>query len=184
MAVTFDPETRLIHLKNYVGQLHQTLTFEEAKIQLLRVRILGYRLVADLGDERYDRSYVDDMVQDGYKTLSKRWERDVKDPFEEPCKGQYELLSELRSYIYWDRAHPFITFIRYEFKKVFIPSLRLMTELCRSENKYSWEDVKFQLQDIMNELEVTVDWEESEANLGIYLQKISGLLEIGEETHP
>ena len=56
--------------------------------------------------------------------------------------------------------------------------MRLLTELCKSENKYSWEEVKAQLQPIMDALKVEVTWEECDAYLERYLEKISAMLEI------
>jgi hypothetical protein len=68
-------------------------------------------------------------------------------------------------------------FIRAEFKKVFVTTLRLMTDLCKSKNKYTWEEVKVQLQEIMKSLNVDVTWEECEARLEIYLKKIAPVME-------
>jgi hypothetical protein len=68
-------------------------------------------------------------------------------------------------------------FIRAEFKKVFVPTLRLMTELCKSENKFTWAEVKDQLQEIMKCLSVDVTWAECEERLDRYMRKIKPVLE-------
>ena len=68
-------------------------------------------------------------------------------------------------------------FIRAEFKKVFVTTLRLMTDLCQSKNKYSWEEVKVQMQEILTGLNVDVTWVECEERLMRYLKKISPVME-------
>ncbi|HII07537.1 MAG TPA: hypothetical protein HA349_09565 [Methanotrichaceae archaeon] len=176
MAVTFDPETRLSHIADYLGRFQLNLTFEEGWIQLLRLRLTGYKLAADIGDAK---ARVDEIIKKGYETLGEHWEREAKDPYDDPCMGQYDLLAELRSYMYRDVSQPFMAFIRSEFRKIFVPTMRLLTELCRSENKYSWDQVKVQLQEIMAELEVDVEWEVCDAYMERYLEKVSGVLEIG-----
>ncbi|MHC1631704.1 MAG: hypothetical protein ACXQT4_05405 [Methanotrichaceae archaeon] len=181
MAIIFDPKIRLTHLDNYLKQFHLNLTFEEAQIQLLRVRLTGYKLAAEIKDTQYDKSYVDSLILKGYQILNEHWKQDVKDPYEDPCMGQYELLTELRFYAYRDPSNPFMAFIRAEFKTVFIPTLRLLTEFCESKNKYTWDEVKLQLQEIMDDLGVEVKWEYCDAYLDKYMNKVSDLLEISPE---
>ncbi len=181
MTVTFDPATRLDHLENYLKIFHLNLTFEEARVQLLRHRLTGYKLAAELDDGVHDRSYIDEMMMKAYQMVSLHWKTEVKNPYQDPCKGQYELLSGLRSYLYREMSDPFMIFIRSEFRKIFVPTLRLLTELCTSENKYSWEEVKAQLQRIMDELGVEADWEGCEVYLDRYVERVSGILDIGPE---
>ncbi|UEC43468.1 MAG: hypothetical protein METHAR1v1_1430004 [Methanothrix sp.] len=179
MAVTFDPETRLNHMEGYLGRFHLNLSFEEGRIQLLRMRLTGYRLVAEIGDGE-GKKRVDDMIKKGYESLGEHWERETCDPYDDPCHAQYEILAELRSYVYRDLSEPFMTFIRSEFRKIFVPTLRLLTELCRSANKYTWEQVKVQLQEIMTEIEVDVEWEVCDEYMEGYLAKVSEILDIGD----
>ncbi len=183
MAITFDPETRLDHMADYLGRFHLNLTFEEGRVQLLRLRLTGYKLAAEIGDGEA-RARVDEMIKKGYENLGEHWKRNVEDPYDDPCRAQYDLLAELRSYVYRDLSEPFMAFIRSEFKKIFVPTLRLMTELCRSKNKYTWDQVKVQLQEIMTEIKVDVEWEVCDAYMEQYLEKVSGVLKIGprEET--
>jgi hypothetical protein len=181
MAVTFDPETRLDHMADYLGRFHLNLTFEEGRVQLLRLRLTGYKLAAEIGDGAGRRRRVDDMIKKGYQSLGEHWERESLDPYDDPCHAQYELLAELRSYVYRDLSEPFMAFIRSEFKKIFVPTLRLLTELCRSENKYTWNQVKVQLQEIMAEIEVDVEWKVCDEYMEGYLAKVSGILKIGDE---
>ena len=176
MSITFDPSIRLAHLENYVRNVHVNLPIEEAKIQSLRCRLVSYKLASEIGDEKLTKEYLNDIFKIVYNNLSKVAEEEVTDPYRDPCGSQYMLLDELRSYTYRDRKDPFITFIRAEFKCIFIPTLRLFTELCRSENKYSWEEVRAQLEQIMVELEVNIRWEDCEAYLEKYLKKVSPLL--------
>lgn len=180
MAVIFDPETRLNHMADYLGRFHLNLSFEEGRIQLLRMRLTGYRLVAEIGDGEGKRR-VDDMIKKGYESLGEHWEREPCDPYDDPCTAQYEILAELRSYVYRDLSEPFMAFIRSEFRKIFVPTLRLLTELCRSENKYTWDQVKVQLQEIMAEIDVDVEWEVCDEYMEGYLAKVSGILEIGDK---
>jgi hypothetical protein len=154
------------------------LPFEEARIQLLRCRLVAYRLAAELNDGIHNKAYIDAIMAEAYKKLGENVGRPIKDPYLDPCASQYDLLEELRSYSYWDRTDHFIEFLRSEFKKIFIPTLRVLTELCKSENKYNWEDVKTQLQLIMDALEVTATWEECEAYLERYIAKIAIVLEL------
>jgi hypothetical protein len=177
VAITFDPSTRLDHIEEYLGRFHLNLTFEEGRVQLLRLRLTGYKLAAEIGDGE-GRARVDAMIKKGYQKLGEHWERESPDPYDDPCTAQYELLAELRSYVYRDLSEPFMGFIRAEFKKIFIPTLRLLTELCRSLNKYTWEQVKGQLQEIMAEVEVDVEWEVCDAYMKGYLANVSGILEI------
>lgn len=175
MVVTFDPHVRLRHLENYVRNIHLNLPLEEARVQLLRCRLVGYQLAAELIAEGYNKEYIDNLMADVYKTLEKSSGREVIDPYLDPCTSQYAILDELRSNAQRDLSEPFMRFLRAEFKKVFVPTLRLMTDLCVSKNKYSWEEVKDQLQEIMTLLNVEVNWEECEAHLRNYMDKVSPL---------
>ncbi len=177
MPVTFEPHKRLEHLEDYVSKINFYLPAEEARIQLLRCRLVGYSLVAEINEEAYTRKYVDQLIAKAYQTLSTANGKEVADPYKDPCKSQYMILDELRSYASRDPAEPFMRFIRAEFKKVFVTTLRLMTDLCKSKNKYSWEEVKVQLQEIMKSLNVDVTWEECEARLERYLKKIAPVME-------
>ena len=69
-----------------------------------------------------------------------------------------------------------MAFLRSKFKKALIPTLRLMTDLCQREDKYSWNEVKVLLQEIMQEMEVDVTWGECEERLERYLKKIEPLM--------
>jgi hypothetical protein len=177
MAVTFEPHKRLEHLADYVGKLDSYLPLEEARIQLLRCRLVGYNLVAEIREEPYTREYVDLIISRSYQTLSAKAGRAIEDPYDDPCASQYLILDELRSYIIRDPDEPFMRFIRAEFKKVFVPTLRLMTELCKSNNKFTWEEVKDQLQEIMKSLLVDVTWADCEERLDRYMRKIEPVLE-------
>jgi hypothetical protein len=177
VAITFDPETRLDHIAEYLGRFHLNLTFEEGRVQLLRLRLTGYKLAAEIGDGE-GKARVDEMIKGGYKRLGEHWGRESPDPYDDPCAAQYDILAELRSYVYRDVSEPFMAFIRAEFKKIFIPTLRLLTELCRSPNKYTWEQMKRQLQEIMAEVEVDVEWEVCDAYMEGYLAKVAEVLEI------
>ncbi|VVB71537.1 Uncharacterised protein [uncultured archaeon] len=116
-------------------------------------------------------------MSQAYQNLWEATGRKAPDPYKDPCASQYLLLDELRSYASRDLSAPFMRFLRAEFKKVFVPTLRLMTDFCKSEKKYSWEEVKSQLQEIMLTLEVDVSWKECEARLDHYLYKVAPLLE-------
>ena len=177
MPVTFEPHIRLEHLEDYISKINFYLPAEEARIQLLRCRLVGYSLAAEMNEEAYTRKYIDQLFAKAYHTLSAATGKEVADPYKDPCKSQYMILDELRSYATRDPAEPFMRFIRAEFKKVFVTTLRLMTDLCQSKNKYSWEEVKVQLQEIMNNLKVDVTWEECEARLERYLKKIAPVME-------
>ncbi len=178
MAVTFEPHLRLEHLENYVRNIHLNRPVEEARVQLLRCRLVGYSIVAELKDEGYTKKYIDQLMAQAYQTLRTEAGAEVADPYRDPCAYQYTILDELRSYPSRDLSEPFMRFLRAEFKKVFVPTLRLMTDLCKSENKYSWEEVVAQLQEIMTMLKVDVTWEECEARLTRYLEKVTPILEI------
>ena len=178
MPISYEPHTRLAHLEDYISKIHLNLPLEEAKIQLLRCRLTGYKLVAEIGDEKYNKEYVDNLIGKSYENLSKVTGEKIIDPYADPCASQYSLLEELKSYTYWDRDSPLITLIKVEFKKVFIPTLRLLTELCRSENKYTWEEVKAELQQIMDELEVDIAWELCDTYMEKYMEKVSGLIDL------
>jgi hypothetical protein len=178
MAVTFDPHVRLKHLENYVRSIHLNLPLEEARVQLLRCRLVGYQLASELIEEGYTKEYIDDLMVQVYQTLQESKGKEVIDPYLDPCASQYTILDELRSYAQRDLSEPFMRFLRAEFKKVFVPTLRLMTDLCKGENKFSWEEVKDQLQEIMVLLNVDVNWEECEAHLKKYMDKISLLFQI------
>jgi hypothetical protein len=179
MAVSFQPEARLNHLEQYVLNIHLNLPFEEARIQLLRCRLVAYKLAAELNDGIHNKAYMDGVMGKAYKKLGENVGRQINDPYLDPCASQYNLLDELRSYSYRDQSDPFTKFLRLEFKKIFIPTLKLLTELCKSKNKYTWDEVKAQLQLIMDALEVTATWEECEAYLERYLAKISNVVELG-----
>jgi hypothetical protein len=172
MAVTFDPHVRLKHLENYVRNIHLSLPLEEARIQLLRCRLVGYQLASELIEEGYTKDYIDGLMASVYKKLEESAGQEVIDPYLDPCASQYAILDELRSYALRDPAEPFMRFLRAEFKKVFVPTLRLMTDLCKGENKYSWEEVKDQLQEIMALLNVEVNWDDCETHLKRYMIKI------------
>jgi hypothetical protein len=176
MAVTFDPHVRLKHLENYVRNIHLSLPLEEARIQLLRCRLVGYQLVSELIEEGYTMDYIDGLMASVYKKLEESAGREVIDPYLDPCASQYAILDELRSYAQRDLTEPFMRFLRAEFKKVFVPTLRLMTDLCKGGNKYSWEEVKDQLQEIMVLLNVEVNWDDCETHLKRYMIKILPLL--------
>jgi len=178
MTVTFEPHKRLEHLEDYVSKINFYLPFDEARIQLLRCRLVGYGLAAEIKEEPYTRNYIDQIFSQAYRTLSSKAAREIVDPYKDPCVSQYFLLDELRSYASRDPKEPFMIFIRAEFKKVFVPTLRLMTDLCKSNNKYSWDEVKAQLQDIMKSLNVDVTWDECEERLERYMKKIEPVLEI------
>ncbi len=178
MAISFEPGVRLTHLEDYVLNIHLNLPFDEARIQLLRCRLTAYKLAAELHDGIHDAKYVNAIMSEAYKNLAENSGRIIIDPFSDPCASQYNLLDELRSYAYSDLSEHFSEFLRSEFKKVFIPTLRLLTELCKSENKYPWEEVKAQLQQIMDALRVEVTWKECDAYLERYLEKISDMLEL------
>jgi hypothetical protein len=176
MAVTFDPHIRLEHLESYVKNLPLKLPFPEARIQLLRCRLVGYSLAAELLAEGYSKEHIDRIMASAYQNLREKTGREAVDPYLDPCASQYALLDELRSYTLGSIKEPFMIFLRAEFKKVFVPTCRLLTELCKSGKKYSWEEVKSQLQEIMEALEVPVDWEECEAHLQRYMEKVGPLL--------
>jgi len=165
-------------MDSYIRKIHQSLPPEEARIQLLRCRLVGYKLVAELAEEGQTRATVDDLMAVAYKNLSVVSGSDIPDPYLTPCESQYSLLEELKSYVYRDQSERFMTFIKAEFKKVFIPTLRLLTELCHSENKYTWEEVKPQMEKVMIDLGVEVSWEECDSYLENYLKKVSQVLEI------
>lgn len=178
MTISYEPHTRLAHLESYVSKVHLNLPLEEAKIQLLRCRLTGYKLIAEIGDEKYNKKYVDNLIGKGYENLRKGRSEKVIDPYEDPCASQYSLLEEIKSYTYWDMESPLLALIRVEFKKVYIPTLRLLTELCKSENKYTWEEIKAQLQKIMDELEVDVSWEQCDAYMEKYIEKVSDVMDL------
>jgi hypothetical protein len=178
MTVTFEPRTRLKHLEEYVTKIHLKLPPEEAKVQLLRCRIVAYSLIAEIGEKAYNKAFVNQIFAQAYRNLSESTGQDLRDPFLDPCASQYQLLDELRSYCRRDLSEPFLRFIRAEFKKAFIPTMRILTDLCHSENKYSWEEVKLQLLEIMDQLGVDVTWEECEEKLERYMKKIGGTIYI------
>ncbi len=142
-----------------------------------RCRLVAYGLAAEISEEAYSKKYIDNLFANAYQNLSNAIGREIVDPYNDPCQSQYTILDELRSYCIRDHAEPFMKFICAEFKKVFVPTLRLMTDSCQSQNKYSWEEVKSQLQDIMKSLNVDVTWEECEERLERYLKKIEPVLE-------
>jgi hypothetical protein len=176
MTVTFEPHKRLEHLEDYVGKIDSYLPLEEARIQLLRCRLVGYSLVAEIREEPYTKEYVDLLISRSYQTLSAKAGRAIVDPYDDPCASQYLILDELRSYFFRDPSEPFLKFIRAEFKKVFVPTLRLVTDLCKSNNKFTWGEVKDQLQEIMKSLNVDVTWADCEERLDRYLRKVEPVL--------
>lgn len=177
MPVTFEPKKRLEHLEEYLKFIHLNLPIEEARIQLLRCRIVGYGLVAEISEVAYNRAFVDQMFQIAYGNISEKAGRRIEDPYLDPCSSQYLILDELRSYLAREPSGRFMTFVRSEFKKAFVPTMWLMTYLCRSEKKYSWDDVKLQLQEIMQGLGVDVTWKECEEKLGRYIEKTKPIFE-------
>jgi len=181
MPVTYEPHLRLEHLENYVRNVHLKLPLETARVQLLRCRLIGYSIVAELKEEGYTKKYIDQLMAQAYQALRTTTGEEVVDPYKDPCASQYRILDELRSYASRDLSEPFMRFLRAEFKKVFVPTLRLMTDLCKSENKYSWDEVIAQLQEIMKNLKVDVSWVECEAQLKRYMNKVVPLLEIDSE---
>jgi len=176
MTVSFDPHLRLEHLENYVLKIHQNRPLEEARIQLLRCRAVGYSLASEMKNEGYSKKSIDVLMAEAYKNLRNATGVDVVDPFVDPCASQYQILDELRSYTQREMTWHFREFLITKFKKTFIPTLRLLTEFCRSENKYSWEEIKAQLQEIMMRLEVSVSWDECEAHLSRYMEKVAPIL--------
>jgi len=176
MAVTFEPHKRLEDLETYVRNIQLNLTPDEARIQLLRCRLVGYRLIAKLKQEGYTREYVDKLFGEAYQALSNTTDSEIADPYLDPCTSQYLILDELKSYTCRDISEPFMRLLRAEFKKVFVPTLRLMTDLCQSKNKFSWEEVKLQLQEVMIQLQVDVDWADCERNLKRYLDDVAPVM--------
>ncbi len=176
MPVIFEPRKRLEHLEDYIRKVNLNLPVEEARIQLLRCRLVAYGLVAEINEETINRGYVDQLFTLAYIKVSETAGRDIADPYRDPCASQYIMLDELRSYLQRDPAEPFIKFVSAEFKKVFVPTLRLMTDLCESQNKYSWDEAKAQLQEVMSGLYVDVTWEECEERLERYLKKIEKVI--------
>ncbi len=69
-------------------------------------------------------------------------------------------------------------FVRSKFKQAFVPTLLLLTDLCGKEDKYSWEEVKAELQGIMQEMGVDVTWVECEERLERYMKKIMPLMNL------
>ena len=179
--MSFDPHLRLQHLEEYVRKIHFNLPPPEARVQLLRCRLVGYSLAAELKEEGYTKMYIDQLMAEGYRALRMASGEEIIDPYKDPCASQYMILDELKSYASRDLSLPFMRFLREEFKKVFVPTLRLLTDLCKSKNKYSWEEVKAQLQEVMLDLKVDVSWEECEDRLDLYLNKVVPLLEIGSD---
>lgn len=176
--VKFDPRTRLAHLEEHLRRIHRNLPLEEARIQLLRCRLVAYRLIADIGDSTYDKSYVDRLMSEIYGKLSELSGVKLTDPYTNPCESQYQILEELKSYRYRDPNERFMRFVREEFREIFIPTLFLLTYLCRSEKKYTWEEVKSQLDGIMRDLGVVVSWDECEEELKRYARKVFPVLDI------
>jgi hypothetical protein len=176
MPVTFEPHKRLENLEDYVMKIHLNLPCDEARIQLLRCRLVGYSLVAEISEAPYTRRYIDQIFSIAYSNLTEMANRQITDPYQDPCTSQYLILDELRSYLSLDPAERFMVFIRAEFKKVFVPTLRLMTDLCSSDKKYSWEEVKLQLQEIMQGLKIDVTMKECEERLERYMKKVGPVL--------
>lgn len=175
MPVTFEPHKRLETLEDYISKIDSYLPLDEVRIQLLRCRLVAYSLVAEINEPAYSRDYIDQMFREVYRNLSKKYGQEIADPYLDPCTSQYQILDELKSYLSRDMRTHFMAFLRSKFKKALIPTLRLMTDLCQREDKYSWNEVKVQLQEIMKEMEVDVTWEECEERLERYLKKIEPL---------
>ncbi|MGV8175043.1 MAG: hypothetical protein ACP5OU_05015 [Methanothrix sp.] len=176
MPVTFEPHERLKALEDYLKRIDSFLPLEEIKIQLMRCRIVGYSLVAEINEPAYSRDYIDQIFREVYQRISEKFGQEIADPYLDPCTSQYQILDELRAYLFRDMGERFMEFVRYKFKQAFVPTLRLMTYLCRQEDKYSWQDVKVQLQEIMQEMGVDVTWEECEERLERYMKKIKPVL--------
>ncbi|MEM0497972.1 MAG: hypothetical protein QW781_00520 [Methanothrix sp.] len=176
--VKFDPRTRLVHLEEHLRRIHRNLPIEEARIQLLRCRLVAYKLIAEIRDSRYDKSYVDRLMSEIYDKLSEISGSRLTDPYMDPCESQYKILEELKSYRYRDPNERFMRFVREEFREIFIPTLFLLTYLCRSEKKYTWDEVKLQLDGIMRDLGVDVSWDECEDELKRYARKVFPVLDI------
>ncbi|HNX39702.1 MAG TPA: hypothetical protein PKK11_03895 [Methanothrix sp.] len=176
MPVTFEPHKRLETLEDYVRKIDSYLPLSEIKIQLLRCRLVGYSLAAEINEPAYTRDYIDGIFRAVYANLSKKFGQEVADPYLDPCASQYQLLDELRSYLSQDMGEHFMQFLRSKFKKALIPTLRLMTDLCPREDRYSWQEVKEQLQEIMQEMAVDVTMEECEERLERYLKKVEPIL--------
>jgi len=179
MPVTFEPHKRLETLEDYLSRIHTSLPLEEIRIQLLRCRIVGYSLAAEINEPAYSRDYIDQLFRQIYQDLSSKFGQDITDPYLDPCASQFQILDELKSYLARDMGGHFMEFVRAKFKQAFVPTLRLMTDLCQREEKYSWDEVKVQLQEIMQEMKVDVTWEECEERLDRYMKKIRPLMGLG-----
>ena len=178
MPVTFEPHKRLETLEDYLNRIHTNLPLEEIRIQLLRCRIVGYSLAAEINEPAYSKDYIDRLFRKVYQSLSEKYGEDIVDPYLDPCASQYQILDELKSYLSRDMGEHFIAFVRSKFKQAFVPTLRLLTDLCRREDRYSWQDVMADLQEIMQEMDVDVTWEECEERLERYLKKIKPVLDL------
>ena len=108
MTVAFEPRTRLRHLEKYVTKIHLKLPPEEAKVQLLRCRIMAYGLIAEIGEEAYNKAFVDQIFAHAYQNLSESTGQDLRDPFSDPCASQFQILDELRPYGRRDLPEPFL----------------------------------------------------------------------------
>ena len=177
MPVTFEPHKRLETLEDYLGRIQSTLPLEEIRIQLLRCRIVGYSLAAEINEPPYSREYIDQIFCQIYQSLSDKYGQEIADPYLDPCASQYQILDELKSYLSRDIGEHFMAFVRSKFKKAFVPTLRLLTDLCRREDKYTWDEVKEELQGIMLEMKVDVTWEECEERLERYMKKIKPIMD-------
>lgn len=69
MPVTFEPYLRLEHLENYVRNIHLNLPLEVARVQLLRCRLVGYSIAAELKEEGYTKKYIDQLMAQAYQDL-------------------------------------------------------------------------------------------------------------------
>ncbi len=178
MPVTFEPHKRLETLEDYLNRIHTNLPLEEIRIQLLRCRIVGYSLAAEINEPAYSKDYIDRLFRKVYQSLSEKYGEDIVDPYLDPCASQYQILDELKSYLSTDMGERFMIFVRSKFKQAFVPTLRLLTDLCRKEDKYSWEEVKAELQEIMQEMDVDVTWVECEERLERYMKKIKPIMDL------
>lgn len=99
MPVTFEPHKRLETLEDYISKIGSFQPLEEIRIQLLRCRLVGYSLVAEINEPAYSRDYIDQIFREVYRNLSEKFGQEIVDPYQDPCTSQYQILDELRSYL-------------------------------------------------------------------------------------